>query len=313
MSFLVMCLGPARADDYEAALEAWLTGNTEKAVNLLEPLAEDGDPRAQLDLGKVLQSAADNQQAAEWFSLAADQGSAEARIRLADLYRTGRGVVRDAKQAVALYKTAADDGLAEAEYKFGICHETGYGVNQDYAVAADWYSRAASQGQAAAQYRLADLYFFGFGVPQDLRQALQWYRLAARQGVQRAIFRLRLLGETIPPMTVTAKVPPSISRPGSPLRLSPTGTPSHGTRVQLAAFRNQSGATSGWQKIRAAYPDLLDNFEPEFVVVDFGPVKGTYVRLLVGPFDDRDGADSLCARIKARGGDCLVVVRSEPL
>ncbi len=313
MSLLVMIQGPSQADDYEAVLEAWMTGDTAEAVNLLEPLAEDGDPRAQLDLGKVLQSTSDNLQAADWFRQAADQGSSEARVRLADLYRTGRGVERNAEQAVALYKTAAEDGLAEAEYKFGICHETGYGVSQDYAIAAEWYSRAASQGQASAQYRLADLYFFGFGVSQNLEQALKWYRAAARQGEQHAIFRLRLLGEAIPPLTVATEVTPLISKPGSQRRLSPTGTPSHGTRVQLAAFRDQSGAISGWKKIRAAYPDLLNNFEPEFVVVDFGPAKGTYVRLLVGPFNDRGGANSLCARIKARSGDCLVVVRSEPL
>ena len=310
---LVLWPAPAPADDYDRAMEAWIGGDTAAALELLEPLAEDGDARAQLRLGELLESIGESEQAVELFTLAVDQGSVEARTRLGDVYRMGRGLPPDVDQAVALYRAAADDGWSEAEYKLGVCHETGYGMGQDYAMAAVWYGRAARQGESAAQYRLANLYFFGLGVPENPQQALGWYRRAARQGERDAILHLRLLGDFYPPLPGTSDVPPPVSRPGRTADSPLAGALSYGARVQLAAFRDQYGAASGWQQIRAAYPDLLEEFEPEFVAVDLGPAKGMYVRLLVGPFADRAAAGNLCARIKERNGDCLVVVRSDPL
>ena len=46
---------------------------------------------------------------------------------------------------------------------------------------------------------------------------------------------------------------------------------------------------------------------PRVVAVDLGNNRGTFFRLQAGPLDSRDAAEALCAALKARNLDCLVV------
>lgn len=111
-----------RRHDYGAALE------------LLTPLADQGNAQAQLDLG--------------WF------------------YENGRGVAQDDAQAVVWIRKAADQGLADAQYVLGKRYEHGRGVPLDDAQAIALYRKAAIQGNATAQISLDEMSALGMGLPR---------------------------------------------------------------------------------------------------------------------------------------------------
>jgi TPR repeat protein len=118
--------------------------------------ANGGDAAAQVQMGDNSCAAGsgvanDSRQSAEfykvaaaWYRKAAEQGSVAGQLRLAALYRDGRGVPRDMEQA------------------------------------AEWYRKAAEQGDASAQGTLGVLYSIGQGVPLDNVEAYYWLDLAAR-------------------------------------------------------------------------------------------------------------------------------------
>ena len=70
--------------------------------------------------------------AARWFSLAAEQGSAQATFLLANAYRDGSGVPRDPARAVALYTRAGELELPAALQALQLIYERGeLGVEPD--------------------------------------------------------------------------------------------------------------------------------------------------------------------------------------
>jgi TPR repeat protein len=78
---------------------------------LLRPLADEGNARAQYNLGESYYygygEPMDGAQAAMWFRKAADQGDVAAQLRLGSMYSTGYGVQRDYKQAYRWLSLAA--------------------------------------------------------------------------------------------------------------------------------------------------------------------------------------------------------------
>ena len=77
--------------------------------------------------------------------------------------------------------------------------------------------------------------------------------------------------------------------------------------LQLAAFTDKSGTEVAWTKLQKKFPDLLGDMG---LFVQKAVVNGkTYYRLQTGPFPNRATALDLCAQLKARKQDCLVVRR----
>jgi TPR repeat protein len=127
--------------DYVAALGAWL------------PLAEQGDPDAQLRVGQMLR----DRQGVRW---------------------------RDFERAAEWFRRAALQGRAEAEYALGRLHYEGFLVPRDAAEMRLMLEAAARQGHAGAQLTLGVIHEYGFdAIRADLTEALKWYELAARKGV----------------------------------------------------------------------------------------------------------------------------------
>ena len=87
--------------------------------------------------------------AAHWYRLAADQGDADARFKLALMYEDGQGVAQDYAEAVRWYRLAADQGYASAQNNLGVMYKNGRGVLQDYVEAHIWYNLAAAQSSGA--------------------------------------------------------------------------------------------------------------------------------------------------------------------
>ena len=125
---------------------------------------------------------ADQQQAAHWLELAAQQGLAPAQFRLGGLYEKGIGVKKDLAEARKLYLAAAAKGNAKAMHNLAVLYAEGINGPCDYHTAALWFHKAAERGITDSQYNLGVLYERGSGEPQNHAEAYKWFALAADQG-----------------------------------------------------------------------------------------------------------------------------------
>lgn len=87
---------------------------------------------------------------------------------------------------------------------------------------------------------------------------------------------------------------------------APTAAPaaSAGFGAQIASYRKQSAAESGWTTFSNQYGGLLSGTTKRIVRATI-PGRGIFYRL-VAQTADRSAAAALCDRILARGGDCLL-------
>jgi uncharacterized protein len=147
---LVKALGFADAiEDTDAAYAAYVKGNYTRALRLVQPLAEEGDSRAQSLLGLLYYHGRgvrqDDAKAAKWFRLAADQGEAHAQFTLGVMYAEGQGIPLDYAGAIRWYRLAADQGDARAQFNLGVSYAEGQGVEKDYVSSYMWFNLAASR------------------------------------------------------------------------------------------------------------------------------------------------------------------------
>jgi TPR repeat protein len=99
---------------FGAGVAAYDRGDYETALKTLRPLAEEGNPAAQSDLGVMYEKGQavpqDYKEAARWYRKAADQGYPTAQFNLARMYGLGHGVPRDYVYAYMWLSLAAADG-----------------------------------------------------------------------------------------------------------------------------------------------------------------------------------------------------------
>ena len=155
IALVIWLTGPARSGfreglaayyrlDYAAALAEW------------QPLAEQGDPQAQYQIG-ILHYRGDGvvqdyRQAAKWFRRAAERGDADAQFNLGLLYAEGKGMPRNLVRARMWFALAA------------LAYESGR--DQDWAVAnrslaarkRDWTASRMSAAEIAKADRLTRLW-----------------------------------------------------------------------------------------------------------------------------------------------------------
>ena len=74
------------------------------------------------------------------------------------MFEEGRGVTQSYEEAARWYSKAADQGHFPAQCNLGVMFEGGYGVKQNDAEAAHWYRKAANQGGAYAQSSLGGFF-----------------------------------------------------------------------------------------------------------------------------------------------------------
>ena len=92
------------------------------------------------------------------FSIAADQGNAEAQSALASMYADGEGVDRDDQRAFFWMAKAARGGGHPCDLRqLGRMYEHSVGVEQDHQAAAFWYRKAADQGGYFERSQMTDL------------------------------------------------------------------------------------------------------------------------------------------------------------
>lgn len=192
---LICCpLTGTAADDASSILqqawEAYNIGQYKKAVSLLQPLAMDGNPRAQVILGRCYENGTgvpqDMAVAAKWYQLAAEKNDSEGQVLLAYQYAYGTGLAKNEKKAADLMQRAATAGNPEAQYNLALAYGQGrYTFPKDTAQSFLWAKAAADQGFAQAQQYVGVCYEFGIGVQKSEADARLWYGKAAAQGVDK--------------------------------------------------------------------------------------------------------------------------------
>jgi len=183
LALLLLLAAPAWAGPLEDGLAAYKAGDFDKAVKLLQPLADTNSAPAQEKIGRMYHRGKavpqDSAKAAEWYRNAATQGDSVAAARLGTMYRIGDGLPRDQNQAARWYAMGAQKGNPLAQAGLGFMSMEGIGTPADFKAAAAWFLKATEQGDAQAMLAVGTLYEQGKGVQKDMVQAYKWYSLAA--------------------------------------------------------------------------------------------------------------------------------------
>lgn len=110
---------PVRTTGRDCALRqgeyvAYDPANYATALKIWQPVAQQGDPRAQTYVGDIFEHGTaglqDYAKAARWYHQAAQQGHASAQLSLGRLYEQGLGVAQDRTIALDLYRQATGLG-----------------------------------------------------------------------------------------------------------------------------------------------------------------------------------------------------------
>ena len=86
---------------------------------------------------------------------------------------------------------------------------------------------------------------------------------------------------------------------------TPAATHAAGPVVQLGALATEAGAKQEWQRLSKHYADLLGSHSP--VIASVTRDGKTMWRLRVAGFSDIAAAHALCNKLKAAGGQCMVL------
>jgi len=91
----------------------------------------------------------------EGWLLAANQGDLELQWRLGLAFWEGSsGVLKDEQQAAKWFSEAAQAGHPSSQWMIGKCYAQGEGVQQNWEEAARWRRRAMTQGHTDAMWEL---------------------------------------------------------------------------------------------------------------------------------------------------------------
>jgi hypothetical protein len=105
----------------------------------------------------------------------------------------------------------------------------------------------------------------------------------------------RQLNATTPAKAVPAATPaPAAAKPAA----------LGGYVLQIGAYKSQADADTAWKAYKAKHAALLSAYSDDVQQADLGE-KGTWYRLRISGFADKDMATSLCDRLKADGGACI--------
>ena len=124
--------------------------------------------------------------AREIYEVLAQEGDAKAQYNLGLMYASGDGVSYDAAQAASWYKKSASQGYREAQYALAVMTFNKELEDLDYTQAIKWYQAAAAQGHVRSQENLGMLFYRGDAIEQDINSSIYWFQLAANQNSSEA-------------------------------------------------------------------------------------------------------------------------------
>ena len=113
----------------------------------------------------------------------AERGNSRAQFVVGDLCVFEAGVSCDSKSGIRWLTAAAEKGNADAQDDLGtVYYEGSIGVPQNYKSALRWLSKSAAQGNSIAQELLSSMYRFGLGVRKNNVQAYMWLSVVLAHG-----------------------------------------------------------------------------------------------------------------------------------
>lgn len=274
-------------------VEAWERGEFKAATEMWRAPAIAGDADAQFNLGQAYKLGrgvpADLRQAEDWYRRAALQGHTQAQDNYGLLlYQNGRR-----KEAMPVLETSANRGEPRAQYVYGTELFNGELVAKDWIRAYAMMTRASAAGIPRASENLAQMDRF---IPAPERQ----------RGIELARTMERTTGH---PQMAAAVVPEEAAtpapRPAPAVVTKPKPAPkppvaSGPWRIQLGAFSESGRARSAWSDLSGKVA-ALDGLDPDYVKA--GPIT----RLQAKGLSSSAAAAAVCAKVKASGGQCLVV------
>ena len=256
----------------------------------------------------------------------AQGGDPDAQVSLGYMYQNGQSFAQSYSQAAHWYRSAADQGNALAQFALGELYARGLGLEQDYRAAVYWFERAALSGNVSAQYQLAHAYENGLGLPRDYSAAALWYGRASQgsrgQGTTPPAIE-RLSGRAYenaplvqPPRLIPLSPPPPAQITGAEpnqddhiVLPAPEPPPPGEVWVHVASFRTSGAAASQWETLKSRHTILLGGLTAELASIDLGGDMGIWVRVQAGPLADMTVAQSLCAALHAQNVYCAPVRR----
>lgn len=198
-AFILLFSTQAFAVNFEEGKQAFLDKDYEKALSILQPLAVQGNPEAQVTLGLMYEMGhgvdKNLDTAIQWYQSAADQGLSNVQHDLGVKYFNGEGVSQDYSKAIEWWEKAAASNYADSQFNLGLMYYRGIGVNKNYDKAQRLFEKASAQNHGSAQYSLGVMYAFGQGVSQSYQQALELFFKAAALNVAQAQFNLGVFYE----------------------------------------------------------------------------------------------------------------------
>lgn len=179
-----------------------------RANSLLLEAANQEFPLAMFEMGRRYFQGSfgiqrDLSEAYRWKAKAAESGSVDAMVEVAEDLFYGRGPKANPRRAVEWAQRAADSGSDTAKYYLGYYYFRGNVITTaagdvspasllpDVTQALLWFGRAADNNYPAAQYWLAQMMERGYGLPNPQPEiAERYYRLAAHGGNEDAEIEL---------------------------------------------------------------------------------------------------------------------------
>jgi hypothetical protein len=316
LNVIVACLvvallvPPAEAGPLDDASAAYHRGDFAAALKLIRPLAEQGDARAQGNLGVLYENGQgvpqDDIEAAKWYRKAANQGDASAQYKLGGLYWRGKGVPRDGELAFAWYLKAAEQGYADAQNTVGVMYLTGRGIAQNDATAIEWFKKAAAQGHAKAGKNLQEMEEKGRLAAASTPAKAPSPPAKAAAPAQAPPKAAAKAVETTPAPVPAPSQAPTKSVAKAVEKAPAPALPSGEYRVQLGSVKSEAAAEKESARLRRHHKEVLGDLTIAQVRADLGE-RGVYYRLRAGPLNDAAAATALCQKLAARNQGCIVI------
>ena len=202
--------------NFEAALDAYQSGDIQTALSLAKTAARAGSSEAAVMAGHILRKGEsgriDMEQAKEWYERGAVKGHPDALVALGEMGLRGQGGVTE-MQSVSYLTRAAEAGRTDAMRALSDMYRLGQGVDADPEKARHWlekaaqsfdpqgtkeladslfesdpaaalkaYEQSAAGGNIEAAYIAGVMYAENFDIPPNEQKSSKWLRVAAEGG-----------------------------------------------------------------------------------------------------------------------------------
>jgi serine/threonine protein kinase/TPR repeat protein len=182
------------------------------AAQLYKQAADAGDDVAQTKYGMICEHglygvSANNTEAARYYRMASDQGSAHGMVCFAEMLEAGKGVPAETQEAIRLYRLAAQKNNPKALGALGMKMVHGTSVPKDVASGKELISKQIALGDPTGLFYLARIAEEGLDGSVNLPEAFRNYAMAAGQGVKPALLKMlqmMMLGIGTPPSVTGA-------------------------------------------------------------------------------------------------------------